>query len=141
MQRLAVLTMRITLSICGLWLLMNAPTVSAQQGDESTANCTLVLGFSQTADWYLAPLFRDAGDPNRQEAGAIFESIVDGDRWQLMWTNGAGVNVYSNPDSEAWSAPIILFRPARRAPPASAWNSRRRENQLTMTLAKIPNRI
>ena len=107
MQCLAVLTMRITLSICGLWLLMNAPTVSAQQGDESTANCTLVLGFSQTADWYLAPLFRDADDPNRQEAGAIFESIVDGDRWQLMWTNGAGVNVYSNPDSEAWSAPII----------------------------------
>lgn len=91
---------------CGLWLLIDADLVSAQPDDGSTADCTLVLGFSQTADWYLAPAFRN-DDPDRPEAGAIFESIVDGDRWQLKWANGAGVNVYSNPDAPAWNAPVV----------------------------------
>ena len=91
---------------CSLLLSMNAANVSAQSDDANAANCTLVLGFSQTADWYLAPAFRN-NDPSLPEAGAIFESIVDGDRWQLMWSNGAGVNVYSNPRSPAWNAPII----------------------------------
>ena len=81
-------------------------TASAQNSVTADAECTLVIGFSQTADWYLAPQFRNA-DPDQPEAGAIFESIVDDDRWQLMWSNGAGVNVYSNPDSPAWSAPIV----------------------------------
>ena len=91
----------------GILLVAGATTVSAQERDENDANCTLVLGFSQTADWYLAPSSRRPDDPSHPEVGAIFESIVDGDRWQLMWAGGAGVDVYSNPDAEAWSAPII----------------------------------
>ena len=93
--------------LLAILLVAAATTVSAQQRDENNANCTLVLGFSQTADWYVAPSFRRPDDPNHPEIGAIFESIVDGDRWQLMWAGGAGVDVYSNPDAEAWSAPII----------------------------------
>ena len=88
---------------CGLFLLAQSNTVSAQQND---ASCTLVIGFGQTADWYMAPVFRNNGF-NQPEAGAIFEAIVDGDRWQLMWTNGAGVNVYSNAEAPAWDAPIL----------------------------------
>ena len=88
---------------CGLSLLAQSNTVSAQQND---AGCTLVIGFSQTADWYMAPVFRNSGF-DQPEAGAIFESIVDDDRWQLKWANGAGVNVFSNPESPAWDAPIL----------------------------------
>ncbi len=93
--------------LLAILLVTGATTVSAQQRDESAARCTLVLGFSQTADWYLAPLSRGTDDPNQPEGGAIFESIVDGDQWQLKWAGGAGVDVYSNPDAEAWSAPVI----------------------------------
>jgi hypothetical protein len=71
--------------------------------------CTHVLGFSQTADWFLAPVFRRAlqGAEIPPEAGAIFESIVDGDKWQLQWAGGAGVNVYANPDHPAWTSPVV----------------------------------
>lgn len=93
------------LPVFGLWLLVSAMTACAARPEQNAASCTLVLGFSQTADWYLAPAFR--GDPDRLEAGAIFESIVDGDRWQLQWAPGGGVNVYANPEAEAWNAPVF----------------------------------
>ena len=60
---------------CGLWLLTNATTVSAQPDDENAA--------CQTADWYLAPAFRN-NDPNRPEAGwnapIISPCVKDSDR-------------------------------------------------------------
>jgi len=90
---------------CGLWLLTSAAAAAVPPAAQGTPTCTMVLGFSQTADWYLAPAFRR--DSDRPEAGAIFESIVDGDRWQLKWAGGAGVNVYSNPEAPAWNAPVI----------------------------------
>jgi hypothetical protein len=67
------------------------------------ANCTMVIGFSQTADWYLAPAYRNTNP----DEGAIFESIIDNDRWQLKWANGAGVNVYADPDNPAWDSLIV----------------------------------
>lgn len=69
--------------------------------------CTHVLGFSQTADWYMAPVGRSTNPNQPPEANAIFESIVDGDRWQLQWAGGAGADVYRNPDAAAWNANII----------------------------------
>jgi len=74
---------------------------------KSKAECTHVLGFSQTADWYMSPVFRSTNPDQPPEAGAIFESIVDGDKWQLQWAGGAGVNIYSNPNAAAWNSPII----------------------------------
>ncbi len=55
--------------------------------------CTLVIGYSQTAQWY--------------EAGGVFESMVGDDRWQLKWAGGAGVDRWSDPDDRAWSADVL----------------------------------
>lgn len=95
----------LVLAASGLLLLGGTTTASAAPAVQDTPTCTLVLGFSQTADWYMAPASRS--DSDSPVVGAIFESIVDGDRWQLKWAGGAGVNVYSNPDAGAWGAPII----------------------------------
>lgn len=75
------------------------------------AQCTHVMGFSQTADWYQSPVGRNNDAIQPPESGAIFESIVDGDRWQLQWQGGAGVDVYANPNHPlhnlAWNKPIL----------------------------------
>jgi len=55
--------------------------------------CTLVIGFSQTAEWY--------------EAGGVFESVVGDDRWQLKWAGGAGVDRWSDPDDVVWDAEVL----------------------------------
>ena len=66
------------------------PLRSAPQGGSA---CTLVIGFSQTAEWY--------------EAGGAFESVVEDDRWQLKWAGGAGVDRWSDPDDVAWGAEVL----------------------------------
>ncbi len=66
------------------------PVVLAPQGGFV---CTLVIGFSQTAEWY--------------EAGGVFESVVGDDRWQLKWAGGAGVDRWSDPDDVAWGAEVL----------------------------------
>ena len=55
--------------------------------------CTLVIGFSQTAQWY--------------EAGGVFESVVGDDRWQLKWAGGAGVDRWSDADDVVWDAEVL----------------------------------
>lgn len=54
------------------------------------ADCTLVLGFSVTANWY--------------EDGA-FESMsgIDGDRWELIVAGGHDVWRYANPDAQPYT--------------------------------------
>lgn len=89
---------KITQNFLFLLLLGVVTSTSLAQG-----TCTMVIGFSQTADWYLAP----AGRNGYIGKGEIFESIVDDASWQLKWTNGAGVNVYANPDAQAWNSPVI----------------------------------
>jgi len=49
----------------------------------------LVIGYSQVAQWYDA-----------------FESVVENDRWELLWHGGAGVDRWSDPNYEGWSRPI-----------------------------------
>src|SRR5581483_449340 len=56
----------------------------------------------------------------------------------------ADIDCGSSPCSSAprrWSAWIMGWGPSRRAEPASARNSRRRENQATMSEARTPNTI
>ena len=62
-------------------------------GQDESFSCTLVIGFSQTAQWY--------------RASGTFESIVEDDRWQLKWAGGAGVDRWSDPDNRAWDAEVL----------------------------------
>lgn len=75
---------------------------------EDSVDCTLVLGFSQTADWYMAPVDRSFDD-SLSQAAAVFESRLDGDNWQLMWFPGAGVNRWSDPNYVGWTFAPTLF--------------------------------
>jgi hypothetical protein len=51
-----------------------------------------VIGHSQTNQWF--------------HAGGIFESLVDGAGWELLWSNGATLEDYRDPASPVWSVPI-----------------------------------
>jgi len=48
---------------------------------------TLVIGFTQTRQWY--------------EAGGAF--AARGDSWALLWANGGGVDRWREPDFEGWT--------------------------------------
>lgn len=50
--------------------------------------CTQVIGYSQTAEWF--------------NVGNAFESVVDNDRWQLIWSGGAAVSRYADPEFDGW---------------------------------------
>jgi hypothetical protein len=65
-----------------------AVSVSAQ----SESECTQVIGFSQTSNWY------------GNEAEPWFESSagIDDDRWQLWWHRGAGVESWADPEYKGW---------------------------------------
>ena len=65
-------------------------------GKQSDFACTQVIGFSQTSNWYGAedmPLFEAHQD-------------IDGDRWQLLWHAGAGVENWATPKYEGWDPQI-----------------------------------
>ncbi len=66
--------------------------IAEHQATRPDFACTLVVGYSQVAQWY--------------QAGGAFESIVDDNRWQLKWTPG-GVDRWSNQDDRAWDAEIL----------------------------------
>ena len=70
-------------------------TTGVARGDEFTR--TRVIGFSQV------------GQPNGGwfVAGGVFESIVDNDRWELLWSGGASVDRWRNPDYEGWKRPLV----------------------------------
>ena len=68
----------------------------AAAGPQSNAaryTCLQVIGFSQTANYYS-----EAPD---------FEMAVDNSRWQLLWNNGASVNLWANPNYGGWSRPLF----------------------------------
>lgn len=69
------------------------PSVPTQPSAPSgTAfECTQVVGFSQTNEWY---------------AGG-FEGVVDDSRWQLLWRSGANIDSWIDPVFEGWSQPIV----------------------------------
>jgi hypothetical protein len=67
----------------------DASTVdSARDGAAPAArfDCTLVLGFNVTGDWF------DAG----------FERLVDGDRWQVKGVHDAMIEAWANPAHAVW---------------------------------------
>ncbi len=75
-------------------LMIVAPTQGgpAEQPDKRTPpkyDSNLVIGYSQVAQWYPS-----------------FETVVDDDRWELLWNGGAGVDKWSDPNYVGWFRPI-----------------------------------
>ncbi len=63
----------------------------AGQHQIAAFECTQVIGFSQTNQWYSAG----------------FESAVDNSRWQLLWNSGASINRWADPNYEGWSRSLV----------------------------------
>lgn len=65
---------------------------SAAMGRQEDHDCTMVIGFSQTSNWY------------GNEVNDWFEGdpAIDGSRWQLLWHGGAGVERWADPAYEGW---------------------------------------
>lgn len=91
-----------------LALLVSMSLTAVEATAQSEPDCTMVMGFSQTADWYMAPVRRSTNPDQPPQAAQIFESRVDSDRWELKWQGGAGVNIWSDPNHSAWDAPILF---------------------------------
>ncbi|MGH3118778.1 MAG: hypothetical protein ACRDQ2_17020 [Gaiellales bacterium] len=68
------------------------PVAETDGGGTEGFACTLVLGFSQTRQWYL-------DEPD-------FESVVPDEQWQLLWAGGAELR-WQDPDFSGWSEPIL----------------------------------
>ncbi|MBX2798343.1 MAG: hypothetical protein KTR31_11755 [Myxococcales bacterium] len=73
--------------------------VPTDTGDEPDPGfrCTQVIGYSQVGQtrggWYTTD---DA-----------FESEVEDDRWQLLWSSGGGVDLWQDPDYTGWSLQVL----------------------------------
>ena len=59
--------------------------------------CSQVIGFSQTNQWFTGASSTDL---------AGFQTIVDNDRWQLLFNGGAGVEKWSDPNYPGWDRPL-----------------------------------
>ncbi len=85
--------------LIGVGLTTLLPTCSVAAEPEFAR--TRVIGFSQVGQprggWFVA--------------GGVFESIVDDDRWELLWHGGAGVDRWRNPDYVGWSRPLVSACP------------------------------
>ncbi len=88
------MSVRLTLSavtaLLSLWGLL-APSLGSTQ-ETASYDCTLVIGYSQVRQWFTT--------------GGVFESIVEGDRWELKAPGGAGVDTWADPADERWQAEI-----------------------------------
>ena len=83
--------------IAGAW------TTHPTQTSADSFVCTLVIGFSQTQQWY-------AGAPD-------FETIAGDDEWQLLYEFGAGIDFWADPDFSGWSnSPVSPCAAASTAP-------------------------
>ena len=73
-------------------------------GSQTEYECTQIIGFSQTSNWY-------------GNNGAHFEGAagIDPDRWQLLWHPGAGVENWADPDYDGYDPaatyPVLLALP------------------------------
>jgi hypothetical protein len=79
---------------------LQLPAEPPEKKDPPKYASNLVIGYSQVAQWYDA-----------------FESVVENDRWELLWHGGAGVNRWSDPNYEGWSRPIQSPCKVRSADP------------------------
>lgn len=62
-------------------------------GAQGEFDCTLVIGFSQTSNWFGS------------DANAIYEARegIDPARWGLLWHAGAGIESWADPEYEGWN--------------------------------------
>lgn len=67
-----------------------APVSPPPPAPEGDFECTQVIGFSQTLQWFLAG----------------FERSVDGDRWEVRGDSGTSIDLWGDPDSRAWDSEI-----------------------------------
>jgi len=68
------------------------PAVAGPVSQSSGFTCTHVIGFSQTREWYLD--------------GTTFEPIVGDAQWQLLWANGASIDLWADPNFSGWFQPL-----------------------------------
>jgi hypothetical protein len=61
--------------------------------------CTVVIGFSQTAQWYKEG----------------FESQVEDASWELFFHDGAGISTWANPESGMWTRAELYSPCAERS--------------------------
>lgn len=72
-----------------LVLVLSETGASQEKNRQPKFVSNLVIGYSQVSQWYPA-----------------FETVVDEDRWELLWNGGAGVDKWSDPNYAGWSRPI-----------------------------------
>ncbi len=77
----------------------SVPASPVSPAPASPYACTVVLGFSQTAQWYRYG----------------FEGEVDDASWELFAHNGAGVSTWANPDSSMWRRAMLYSPCAERS--------------------------
>ena len=66
--------------------------MSAASDRREAGLSTLVIGFTQTQQWFEA---------------ATASAAAAGERWSLLWANGGGVDKWQNADFEGWTQPLI----------------------------------
>lgn len=82
---------RVCFSVAVVSLTICSTNAVAQESGGFT--CNLVLGSSQAQQWF--------------ETGGVFQSIVDGDRWQLKWAVEAGVDRWGDLSDSIWQAETL----------------------------------
>jgi hypothetical protein len=77
-----------------------SPTIApVSPAPPSPFACTVVIGFSQTSQWYKEG----------------FESQVEDASWQLFFHDGAGISTWANPDSGMWTRAELYSPCAERS--------------------------
>jgi hypothetical protein len=69
------------------------PVPTAGSAAAGSFNCTEVIGFSQTNNWYTE--------------GGNFEPTVGDARWQESWYSGGSIDLWANPDGAPWYAAML----------------------------------
>jgi hypothetical protein len=69
----------------------------------SSAECTMVIGFSQTQDWYRA---------------GTFEQILPDGEWELLGQGGGAIQLWADPAYEGWSS--MIYSPCTTGEPDRA---------------------
>ncbi len=67
-------------------------TMDESQAKQEEFKCTMVIGFSQTRQW-----FSDVTD---------FEEVVGNDKWELLWQKGAAIDRWADPNFSGWNKSI-----------------------------------
>jgi hypothetical protein len=58
----------------------------------TTSECTRVIGFSQTEEWFTA------GD---------FEQVLPNGNWELLWQSGSSIEMWADPTYQGWDNAVL----------------------------------